>query len=139
MRYTQFAANLAVGGGRASLSDVNTRLYGGEFTGSVEIDTEGALPTLRLTGNARNLALDPLLTAMLGDANISGTGSFDLNLTGTGATIGDGQGVGTIIDDDDDVRGGVSAAATTASSSASSPMASLLLPLPPSSPRLACK
>jgi AsmA protein len=88
MRYEQLSANLAVGGGRASLSDVQTRLYGGEFRGGFSIDARGAAPAVHLTGQARQLALDPLLTAMLGDSNISGSGDFDLDLTGSGNTIG---------------------------------------------------
>jgi AsmA protein len=88
MRYEQLSANLAVGGGRASLSNVQTQLYGGEFRGGFSIDATGASPTVQLSGQARQLALDPLLTAMLGDSNISGRGDLDLELTGTGDTIG---------------------------------------------------
>jgi AsmA protein len=92
MRYEQFSTSLTIGGGRASLSDVSTRLYGGEFTGSFTIETAAGQPTIRLLGNGRNLALDPLLTAMLGDSHISGTGDFTLDLAGTGDTIGAAMG-----------------------------------------------
>jgi len=89
MQYEQFTANLTVGGGQGSLSDVRTRLYGGEFSGGASIDATGESPAIHLTGNAANVAVEPLLTAMLGDSNISGTGNISLDLTGTGTTIGD--------------------------------------------------
>jgi AsmA protein len=88
MRFQQLATDLAIGDGRAALSSVRTELYGGEFTGGVEIDATGALPTLHLQGTANTLALEPLLVDMLGGSSISGTGNFALDIGGSGETIG---------------------------------------------------
>lgn len=89
MRFQQFAAELSVGRGRAALTAVRTRLYDGEFAGSFVIDTADDSPTVQLTGTASDLALRPLLVAILGESSLSGNGNFDLNLTGDGTTIGD--------------------------------------------------
>jgi uncharacterized protein involved in outer membrane biogenesis len=88
MRFEQLATEIEVGDGRAALDPVSTRLYGGSFSGGVGLDTNGAAPAIRLNGTTTDLALEPLLQAMLGGANLSGTGNFRLDLTGQGATIG---------------------------------------------------
>ena len=44
---------------------------------------------MTLRGQAAGLALKPLIEALTGDANVSGTGSFDIDLTGRGPTVTD--------------------------------------------------
>ena len=80
------STRIIVGDGRAVLDSARASLYGGEFTGRFAVDTT-AQPGLALTGRASSLALAPLITALTGDANFSGTGDFDLDLTGTGRTV----------------------------------------------------
>ncbi|HEX6995914.1 MAG TPA: AsmA family protein [Gammaproteobacteria bacterium] len=80
------ATRIAVGDGRAILDSARASLYGGEFSGRFVVDTT-AEPGLALTGRATSLALEPLITALTGDANVSGTGDFDLDLAGTGRTV----------------------------------------------------
>ena len=89
MRFEQLSTELALGGGRASIDPVRTQLYGGTFAGGVTVDATGDTSSVRLIGTASELAMRPLLTAMLGGAQMSGTGSFDLDLTGRGNTIGE--------------------------------------------------
>lgn len=89
MRFRQLSADLAVGDGRAALRSVQTELYGGTFTGGMEIDATGATPSAHLRGTASALAMDPLFVDMLGASAVSGSGNFDLDLTGRGATIGE--------------------------------------------------
>lgn len=89
MRFQQLATDLAIGDGRAALSSVQTQLYGGNFTGGVEIDSTGTMPTVHLSGSANALALQPLFVDMLGGSSISGTGDFALDLRGSGRTIGE--------------------------------------------------
>jgi len=89
MRFQQLATDLAIGDGRAALSSVRTQLYGGNFTGGVEVDATGATPSARLRGTATGLGMDPLFGDMLGASSLSGTGNFDLDLAGNGATIGE--------------------------------------------------
>lgn len=92
MRFEQLATQIAIGGGRASLRPVSTNLYGGTFNGGVALDATTDAPSLRLTGNANRLALRPLFEDMLGEAHISGTGNFELDLAGRGETIGEATG-----------------------------------------------
>lgn len=84
--FADVATGIAVGSGRASLSPARARLYGGEFEGSFDVDTTNE-PGLRLRGRATALRLEPLITALTGDANFSGIGDFDLDLAGRGATV----------------------------------------------------
>jgi AsmA protein len=87
MDFSQLSTGITLGDGRAALSSVRTELYGGEFDGGLSIDATGETGTVRLTGNTTNVAIEPLLTAMLGSAYISGSASFTLDLTGRGDTI----------------------------------------------------
>jgi uncharacterized protein involved in outer membrane biogenesis len=87
MRFEQLATDLAVGGGRLALSSLRTRLYGGEFAGGMTVDAAAEIPTVQLTGRSTNLAVQPLLDAMFGQANVSGTAAFDLDLSGRGDTV----------------------------------------------------
>jgi AsmA protein len=83
------STELAVGDGRGRLDSVRARLYGGEFAGRMAVDASGEAKRTELAGALENVALAPLLTALLGDAHLSGTGSIELDLAGTGDTIGD--------------------------------------------------
>lgn len=86
LAFRDVATRITVGGGRAILDSARASLYGGTFDGRFEVDTRTE-PRLALAGRATSLALEPLITALTGDANLSGTGDFDLDLAGTGATV----------------------------------------------------
>ncbi|MDH3417856.1 MAG: AsmA family protein [Gammaproteobacteria bacterium] len=81
------SAALAVGGGRGVIDSARAALYGGEFEGGLELDARGDSPTLSLDGTATSVEIEPLLADLRGEANMSGTGSFDLNLTGSGEVL----------------------------------------------------
>ncbi|HUF73624.1 MAG TPA: AsmA family protein [Gammaproteobacteria bacterium] len=89
MEFEQLSTDVAFGDGRAALSSVRTELYGGSFAGGLTIDATDAPSVVRLTGDLGDVAIEPLLTAMLGDASLSGTGNVDLDLAGSGETIND--------------------------------------------------
>ncbi len=89
MQFQEIATRLEIGGGRARLYDARARLYGGEFNGAFGVDITGTVPSMTLSGRASNLAMRPLIVALTGDANLSGTGGFELDLTGRGAKIAD--------------------------------------------------
>lgn len=89
LRFQQVTTDLDIGNGFAVLDSARARLYGGEFAGRFEVDTRGEQPTLQLVGQATNLALEPLLVALAGESSVTGTGSFDLDLKGTGPTVTD--------------------------------------------------
>ena len=87
MSFQNVLTPIILGEGRAELSPARADLYGGEFEGSVSVDTTGEQPSLSLSGQAIDLELSPLIEALAGEANLSGTGNFDLTLTGRGQTI----------------------------------------------------
>jgi len=89
MDFSNVATSLVVGQGRMLLDSAHADLYGGTFDGRFHADASGTVPTMLLQGNARNLALTPLITALAGTASFSGTGSFDIDLRGNGPTITD--------------------------------------------------
>jgi uncharacterized protein involved in outer membrane biogenesis len=90
LSFQQVATDIDFGAGKADIGNARARLYGGEFTGGLNVDASGDLPTMALTGQARQLALEPLIEALLGgEANFSGTGNFDIRLAGRGKTITD--------------------------------------------------
>lgn len=87
MEFEQLSTDVAFGGGLAAINSVRTELYGGTFAGSLTIDATGESSVVHLTGDTRAVALEPLLTAMLGASHIRGTGDITLDLTGRGDTI----------------------------------------------------
>lgn len=81
------AAGVAVDEGLGAIDSVSATLYGGHFEGRVELDARGEQPRLSLDGTATTLQLEPLLAALRGTANMTGAGSFDLNLAGSGTAL----------------------------------------------------
>jgi AsmA protein len=89
LRFQDVATHLAIGGGKATIDSASAKLYGGTFEGGLFVDATGQTPTMTLRGRAAELQLTPLIEALTGDANVSGTGSFDIDLTGRGPTVTD--------------------------------------------------
>jgi AsmA protein len=87
MQFQQVATRMEVGGGRARLEDSRAQLYGGEFQGSFGVDITGPVPRMTLSGRASGLGMRPIIVALTGDANLSGTGNFELNLAGSGPKV----------------------------------------------------
>ena len=89
MELTTASTLLAIGNGVGSVESARAMLYGGYLEGSVELDARGGVPQLSLEGTAVGLQLDPLLIALRGESDLSGTGNFDLSLSGIGAGVND--------------------------------------------------
>jgi hypothetical protein len=89
LRFQDVTTHLAIGDGKATIDSAEAKLYGGEFKGGLFVDANGAMPTMTLRGQATGLQLTPLIEALTGDANVSGTGSFNIDLTGRGPTVTD--------------------------------------------------
>lgn len=93
MRFADVGARVVLGGGNAVLENARARLYGGEFNGNFRVNAAGDTPGLALDGRAAGVELAPLIEALTGEpANVSGTGSFDLALAGTGRKVIDNVG-----------------------------------------------
>jgi AsmA protein len=89
LRFQDVTTHLAIGDGKATIDSAQAKLYGGEFNGGLFVDANGEMPTMTLRGQAAGLQLTPLIEALTGDANVSGTGSFNIDLTGRGPTVTD--------------------------------------------------
>ncbi|HEY5624719.1 MAG TPA: AsmA family protein [Gammaproteobacteria bacterium] len=83
------ATNVTIGDGVGVIDAATARLYGGDFDGGVQLDARTGVPELSLEGTAVGLQLDPLVTALRGESAISGTGNFEIELSGIGETFGD--------------------------------------------------
>ncbi len=83
------ATELTVGEGLGIIDSARAELYGGDFQGGVRLDARGGIPELSLDGTAVSLQLDPLLEAIRDESNLSGTGNFEISLSGIGATFSD--------------------------------------------------
>jgi AsmA protein len=81
------SASLSVGAGLGIVEAARAELYEGTFDGNLELDARGESPTLSLEGTATSIEIEPLLGDLRDDANMSGTGSFDLDLTGSGEVL----------------------------------------------------
>jgi uncharacterized protein involved in outer membrane biogenesis len=80
---------LAVGDGLGIIDSARADLYGGDFEGGVQFDARGGVPELSLNGTVVSLQLDPLLGAIRDESNLTGTGNFEISLSGIGSTFGD--------------------------------------------------
>jgi AsmA protein len=88
LKFAQVGTEIVIGDRSAALNGAKADLYGGRFEGSLTVDGRAETPGLALNGRATGLALEPLIQALTAEeANFSGTGNFDLALTGRGAKV----------------------------------------------------
>jgi AsmA protein len=88
MDFQDVGGRIVIGSGDLKLEQAHARLYGGTFDGNFTVRAAGNAPGLALEGRAASVELEPLITALTGEpANVRGTGSFDLELAGTGRTV----------------------------------------------------
>ena len=89
LQFSDASALLAIGNGIGTIDSARGKLYGGDFEGGIELDARGGVQQLTLNGTAVGIQLEPFLVALRGESNLSGTGSFDVSLSGVGAGLGD--------------------------------------------------
>jgi uncharacterized protein involved in outer membrane biogenesis len=88
LQFNDVSSRILIGNGDAKLEGAHARLYGGTFDGNFLVRAAGDTPGLALDGKATGLQLQPLIQALTGEpANLSGTGSFELDLAGRGRTV----------------------------------------------------
>lgn len=88
MQFADVGARILIGDGNLALENARARLYGGRFDGSFRVRASGDEPGLALAGKAADVDLATLIEALTGGpANVSGTGSFDVDLAGSGRKI----------------------------------------------------
>ena len=82
---TGFSTSIDLAEGVGRVEPLRTGLYGGEFRGGAEFDVRAGGPLVSLRGAMDGVDIQGLLTASSGEAAaISGTGTFDMELTGIG-------------------------------------------------------
>ena len=79
-----FSTAVFVGDGAGRVEPFQARLYGGEVRGAAAFDARAGGPILSLTGSADGVDLEPLATALFGEPGLTGSGTFDVELSGTG-------------------------------------------------------
>ncbi len=89
LRFSDASALLAIGNGVGTIDSARAELYGGDFEGDMELDARGGLQQLTLNGTAVGIQLEPFLVALREESNLSGTGNFDISLSGIGAGLDD--------------------------------------------------
>ena len=85
----EFSTAILVGDGIARVEPFLARLYGGDVRGAVELDARAGGPILSLEGSADAVDVEPLMTALSGAPGLTGSGTFDVELTGTGGRMDD--------------------------------------------------
>ena len=89
LRFSNVSTNVLIDNGIGRVDSVRADLYGGEFEGGLELDARAGGPLLSLHGSAVTIELAPLMADLSGQSTLSGTGTFDLDLSGTGEGLND--------------------------------------------------
>lgn len=87
MQFSEVSTELSIGNGLGAINSARAKLYGGDFEVAIELDARAAVPQLSLEGTAVGLQLDPLLIAIRSESDLSGTGNFNLSLSGIGTGL----------------------------------------------------
>jgi AsmA protein len=88
LQFQDVGTRIVLGQGNAQLENARAHLYGGDFAGNLSVRAAGDKPGLALSGKATGLQLEPLIHALTNQPpNFTGSGSFDLDLTGHGRTV----------------------------------------------------
>ena len=83
-----FSTAIELAEGLGGIEPIEAQLYGGEFNGAAELDVRAGGPFVSLQGTVYDVDLEGLLTAFSGEpASTSGTGIFDVELTGIGDNL----------------------------------------------------
>jgi AsmA protein len=88
LKFSNVGSRIVIGNGDMTLENARAHLYGGDFAGTFGVRARGNQPGLELDGKATKLDLAPLIEALTGEpANFSGSGDFQITLSGTGRKI----------------------------------------------------
>jgi len=89
LNFTNVSTDILIEDGIGRVDSARAQLYGGDFEGGLELDARAGGPSLSLKGSAVSIGLGPLMTDLSGQSTLSGTGTFDLELSGTGQSLND--------------------------------------------------
>ena len=71
--------------GDVKLAPLAANLYGGSYSGSIQLNAKPATPTLSFDQNLKNVNIEPLLKDLKGKAKLRGVGDFSIKAAGSGA------------------------------------------------------
>ena len=83
----QVDLNLQTSNGRMRLHPMTASLFGGSYSGDVNIDVSGSVPVLSMNESVQGIDLARLALAMFEQENISGTMSGNFTLAGRGQNM----------------------------------------------------
>ena len=84
LKLEQVDLNLQTSNGRMRLHPMTASLFGGSYSGDVNIDVSGSVPVLSMNESVQGVDLARLAVAMFEQENISGTMSGNFKLAGRG-------------------------------------------------------
>ncbi|MGB5345411.1 MAG: AsmA family protein, partial [Woeseia sp.] len=87
MKFTNIQLGLTSGGGKVRLNPLSADLYDGKYSGDVQVDASGAMPSLSLNEKVADVNLSPLGKAMFDRDQLSGTINGSFVLAARGATL----------------------------------------------------
>ena len=79
--------SLAAKEGDIKLAPVGANLYNGVYKGVISLDAKGSEPVLTMNTDFSNIHVEPLLTDLMGSANVKGTGNISLALNSKGSDL----------------------------------------------------
>ena len=83
-----FSTDIDLAEGLGRIEPLEASLYGGEFDGAAELDVRAGGPLVSLQGSVYDVDMEGLMTALSGEpARTSGTGIFNIELTGIGDNL----------------------------------------------------
>lgn len=81
---TQVAVTLDISHGLAHIAPIKARVYGGDYSGDITVDTRPSTPTFKVDQAMTAIDVKPLLTDFAKFTRLSGHGTVTTNLTGSG-------------------------------------------------------
>ena len=73
--------------GKLQFSPARADLYEGSYSGDVSLDATGKQPKLNMKTQFQDILVEPLLTDLTGEANLTGKGNIAMNLSSTGGDV----------------------------------------------------
>ena len=89
LNFSNVSTNVSIENNVGKIDSALGQLYGGKFEGGLELDARIGRPLLSLHGSGVDISLEPLMTSLLDQPTLSGTGTFDLDVSGTGESLND--------------------------------------------------
>lgn len=88
IRSTDDALTLRVADRKLRAHPLSAKLYGGTYSGDVQVDASGKVPIVSMDETVAHVGVGKLVKDLSGIEHLSGTGDFHVKLSGRGETLG---------------------------------------------------